>query len=131
MVTLIISMDMTVLSYALPFITADLEPTSSQLLWITDVYAFVLAGLLIPMGTLGDRIGRRRLLMIGAAVFGAASVATALSTSPGMLIGTRAVMGAAGGDPHAVDHVADPQHVPRRERASGRDRALGGRLLRR
>ncbi|MEV4724892.1 MFS transporter [Micromonospora humida] len=96
MVTLIISMDMTVLSYALPFITADLEPTSSQLLWITDVYAFVLAGLLIPMGTLGDRIGRRRLLMIGAAVFGAASVATALSTSPGMLIGTRAVMGAAG-----------------------------------
>lgn len=96
MVTLIISMDMTVLSYALPFITAELEPTSSQLLWITDVYAFVLAGLLIPMGTLGDRIGRRRLLMIGAAVFGAASVATALSTSPGMLIGTRAVMGAAG-----------------------------------
>lgn len=96
MVTLIISMDMTVLSYALPFITADLEPTSGQLLWITDVYAFVLAGLLIPMGTLGDRIGRRRLLMIGAAVFGAASVATALSTSPGMLIGTRAVMGAAG-----------------------------------
>ncbi|SBT43747.1 MFS transporter [Micromonospora auratinigra] len=96
MVTLIISMDMTVLSYALPFITADLAPTSSQLLWITDVYAFVLAGLLIPMGTLGDRIGRRRLLMIGAAVFGAASVATALSTSPGMLIGTRAVMGAAG-----------------------------------
>lgn len=96
MVTLIISMDMTVLSYALPFITADLEPTSSQLLWITDVYAFVLAGLLIPMGILGDRIGRRRLLMIGAAVFGAASVATALSTSPGMLIGTRAVMGAAG-----------------------------------
>ncbi|WP_019872580.1 MFS transporter [Salinispora oceanensis] len=96
LVTLIISMDMTVLSYALPFITADLEPTSSQLLWITDVYAFVLAGLLIPMGTLGDRIGRRRLLMIGAAVFGVASVATALSTSPGMLIGTRAVMGAAG-----------------------------------
>ncbi|MFJ6199907.1 MFS transporter [Micromonospora sp. NPDC092111] len=96
MVTLIISMDMTVLSYALPFITADLEPTSSQLLWITDVYAFVLAGLLIPMGTLGDRIGRRRLLMIGAAVFGVASVATALSSSPGMLIGTRAVMGAAG-----------------------------------
>ncbi|MBW4705813.1 MULTISPECIES: MFS transporter [unclassified Micromonospora] len=96
MVTLIISMDMTVLSYALPFITADLEPTSSQLLWITDVYAFVLAGLLIPMGTLGDRIGRRRLLMIGAAVFGVASVATALSNSPGMLIGTRAVMGAAG-----------------------------------
>ncbi|ABP55207.1 MFS transporter [Salinispora tropica] len=96
LVTLIISMDMTVLSYALPFITADLAPTSSQLLWITDVYAFVLAGLLIPMGTLGDRIGRRRLLMIGAAVFGVASVATALSNSPGMLIGTRAVMGAAG-----------------------------------
>ncbi|WFE64841.1 MFS transporter [Micromonospora sp. WMMD714] len=96
LVTLIISMDMTVLSYALPFITADLQPTGSQLLWITDVYAFVLAGLLIPMGTLGDRIGRRRLLMIGAAVFGVASAATALSTSPGMLIGTRAVMGAAG-----------------------------------
>lgn len=95
-VTLIISMDMTVLSYALPFITADLNPTSSQLLWITDVYAFVLAGLLIPMGTVGDRIGRRRLLMIGAAAFGAASLATAFSDSPGMLIATRAVMGAAG-----------------------------------
>ncbi|WP_328338402.1 MFS transporter [Micromonospora sp. NBC_00421] len=120
MVTLIISMDMTVLSYAVPFITADLEPTSSQLLWITDVYAFVLAGLLIPMGTLGDRIGRRRLLMIGAAVFGVASAATALSTSPGMLIGTRAVMGAAGATlmPSTMSLIRNMFHDENQRRAA-------------
>ncbi|HET6501550.1 MAG TPA: MFS transporter [Amycolatopsis sp.] len=96
LVTLIISMDMTVLSYAVPFISAQLEPTSGQLLWITDIYAFVLSGLLIPMGTLGDRIGRRLLLMLGATAFALASAATAYASSPEMLIAGRAVMGAAG-----------------------------------
>lgn len=96
LVTVIISMDMTVLSYALPFISAEQAPTSGQLLWITDIYAFVLAGLLIPMGTLGDRIGRRKLLIIGAVAFGLASAASAYATTPEVLIGTRALMGAAG-----------------------------------
>jgi MFS transporter, DHA2 family, multidrug resistance protein len=78
--SLLYSMDLTVLYLAVPSLTADLEPTSSQLLWITDIYGFLLAGFLITLGTLGDRIGRRRLLMIGAAAFGAASLLAAFST---------------------------------------------------
>ena len=93
---LLYSMDLTVLNLALPQLGADLEPTSVQLLWIVDIYGFLVAGSLITMGTLGDRIGRRRLLMIGAAVFGAASVLAAFSTSAGMLIATRALLGVAG-----------------------------------
>jgi MFS transporter, DHA2 family, multidrug resistance protein len=93
---LLYSMDLTVLFLAVPELTADLEPTSSQLLWITDIYGFLLAGLLITMGTLGDRIGRRRLLLIGAAAFGAASVVAAFSTSAEMLIAARALLGVAG-----------------------------------
>jgi DHA2 family multidrug resistance protein-like MFS transporter len=89
-------MDLTVLHLAVPSLSADLEPTSSQLLWIIDIYGFVVAGSLITMGTLGDRIGRRRLLMIGAASFAAVSVLAAFSTSANMLIGTRALMGVAG-----------------------------------
>src|SRR5512134_2754038 len=68
--TLLISMDLTVLHLAVPLLTEDLQPTSSQLLWITDIYGFMIAGSLITLCTLGDRIGRRRLLMIGAAAFG-------------------------------------------------------------
>ena len=90
------SMDLTVLNLAAPSLSADLKPTSVQLLWILDIYGFILAGALIPMGTLGDRIGRRRLLLIGAGAFGAGSVLAAFSISPGMLIATRAVLGLAG-----------------------------------
>jgi DHA2 family multidrug resistance protein-like MFS transporter len=89
-------MDLTVLHLAVPAISADLRPTSAQLLWIIDIYGFLVAGSLITMGTLGDRIGRRRLLMIGAAAFGVASVLAALSTSAEMLIATRALLGVAG-----------------------------------
>jgi DHA2 family multidrug resistance protein-like MFS transporter len=89
-------MDLTVLHLAVPQISEDLRPTSAQLLWIIDIYGFVVAGSLITMGTLGDRIGRRRLLMIGAATFGVASVLAAFSTSAEMLIGTRALLGVAG-----------------------------------
>src|ERR687896_1281782 len=64
------SMDLTVLHLAVPAISADLEPSSAQLLWIVDIYGFLLAGSLITMGTLGDRIGRRRMLLIGAGAFG-------------------------------------------------------------
>ena len=93
---LLYSMDLTVLELAVPKLSADLKPTSSQLLWIMDIYGFLLAGFLITMGILGDRIGRRRLLLIGAAAFGAASVFAAFSGSAHMLIVTRAVLGVAG-----------------------------------
>jgi DHA2 family multidrug resistance protein-like MFS transporter len=89
------AMDLTVLNLAVPHLTADLRPSSTQLLWIVDIYGFLTAGFLITMGTLGDRIGRRRLLLIGAAAFGAASVLAAFSTSASMLIATRAVLGVA------------------------------------
>jgi DHA2 family multidrug resistance protein-like MFS transporter len=90
------SMDLTVLHLAVPAISADLEPSSAQLLWIVDIYGFLLAGSLITMGTLGDRIGRRRLLLIGAAAFGVASVLAAFSASAEMLIAARALLGVAG-----------------------------------
>ena len=93
---LLYSMDLTVLNLAVPSLSADLKPSSTQLLWIIDIYGFLVAGSLITMGTLGDRIGRRRLLLIGAAAFGVASTLAAFSTSAGMLIATRAVLGLAG-----------------------------------
>jgi MFS transporter, DHA2 family, multidrug resistance protein len=89
-------MDLTVLNLAVPSLSADLKPSSTQLLWIIDIYGFLVAGSLITMGTLGDRIGRRRMLLIGAAAFGVASAVAAFSTSAGMLIATRALLGLAG-----------------------------------
>jgi MFS transporter, DHA2 family, multidrug resistance protein len=89
-------MDLTVLHLAVPALSADLQPSSAQLLWIIDIYGFLVAGSLITMGTLGDRIGRRRLLMIGAAAFGAVSVFAAFSVSAEMLIVARALLGIAG-----------------------------------
>src|SRR5207244_1543047 len=81
---------------AVPKLSAALKPSSAQLLWIVDIYGFLIAGSLITMGTLGDRIGRRRLLLIGAAAFGVASVIAAFSTTAEMLIATRALLGVAG-----------------------------------
>src|SRR5687767_15768074 len=89
-------MDLTILHLAVPALSAALQPTSAQLLWIIDIYGFLVAGSLITMGTLGDRIGRRRLLLIGAAAFGVTSVLAAFSTSAEMLIATRALLGLAG-----------------------------------
>jgi len=89
-------MDLTVLHLAVPAISAHLRPTSVELLWIIDVYGFMVAGFLITMGTLGDRIGRRRLLLVGAAAFGGVSILAAFSTSPTMLIASRALLGIAG-----------------------------------
>jgi len=89
------SMDLTVLNLAVPALSADLKPTSAELLWIVDIYGFLVAGSLITMGTLGDRIGRRKLLLIGAAAFGVASFVAAFATSPAMLIATRALLGVA------------------------------------
>ncbi|WP_424891316.1 MFS transporter [Streptomyces sp. XH2] len=93
---LLVSMDVSVLFFAMPAISRDLEPTGTQQLWIFDSYAFALAGLLITMGSLGDRIGRRKLLLAGALAFGAASVAAAYAQSAEMLIAARAVLGLGG-----------------------------------
>ncbi|POX52376.1 MFS transporter [Streptomyces sp. Ru71] len=93
---LLVSMDVSVLYFAIPAIGADLEPSGTQQLWIFDIYAFVLAGLLMTMGSLGDRIGRRRLLLIGAAAFGAASLVAAYANSAETLIAARAVLGIGG-----------------------------------
>jgi DHA2 family multidrug resistance protein-like MFS transporter len=94
--TLLLSIDVSVLYLALPFLAADLGADGTQQLWIMDIYSFVLAGFLVTMGTLGDRIGRRKLLLIGAALFGVASVVAAFSRSPEMLIASRAALGVAG-----------------------------------
>jgi MFS transporter, DHA2 family, multidrug resistance protein len=93
---MVVVVDLTVLHLAIPTVTVDLQPSPSQMLWIVDIYGFLLAGSLITMGTLGDRIGRRKLLLIGGAAFAAASVLAAFSNSPGMLIVARAVLGIAG-----------------------------------
>ena len=93
---LLISMDASVLDLAVVPISEDLSPTSTELLWIVDVYGFVLAASLITMGTLGDRVGRRRMLLTGAAGFGAASVLAAFSSTPEQLIAARALLGIAG-----------------------------------
>ncbi|GAA3593196.1 MFS transporter [Nonomuraea rosea] len=94
--TLLLSLDLTVLHLALPKLVTDLGANSTQLLWIGDIYGFALAGLLVTMGNLGDRIGRKRLLLIGAAAFGAASVVTAYAPSAELLIVARALLGVAG-----------------------------------
>jgi DHA2 family multidrug resistance protein-like MFS transporter len=89
-------MDLTVLKLAIPAISTGLQPSSTQLLWIIDIYGFFVAGSLITMGTLGDRIGHRRLLVIGAAVFGVGSLVAAFAASAEMLIVIRALLGIAG-----------------------------------
>jgi len=93
---LLYAMDLSVLNLAVPALSQDLRPSASQLLWIIDIYGFLVAGSLITMGTLGDRIGRRKLLLIGAAAFGATSVMAAFSRSAGTLIAARALLGLAG-----------------------------------
>ncbi|MFD7818951.1 MFS transporter [Streptomyces sp. NPDC059785] len=93
---LLVSMDVSVLYFAIPSISADLEPSGTQQLWIFDIYGFVLAGLLMTMGSLGDRVGRRRLLLFGAAAFGAASLVAAYADSAETLIAARAVLGIGG-----------------------------------
>ena len=90
------TMDLTVLHLAVPQISADLQPTSVELLWIIDIYGFFVAGSLITLGNLGDQIGRRRLLLIGAITFALTSVLAAFSTSAEMLIISRALLGVSG-----------------------------------
>ncbi|BDD80647.1 MFS transporter [Tsukamurella pulmonis] len=90
---LLVSIDGTVLGFALPSIAATLGPTAAQQLWIIDVYPLVLAGLLVSMGSLGDRWGRRRLLLLGATGFAAMSVVAAYAPTSAALIAARAGLG--------------------------------------
>ncbi|WP_442802471.1 MFS transporter [Streptomyces sp. CMB-StM0423] len=94
--TLLLALDVSVLHLAVPHLAADLQPGNTQMLWIIDIYGFMIAGFLVTMGTLGDRVGRRRLLLIGAAAFGAASVAAAYAPTPEALIAARLLLGVAG-----------------------------------
>ena len=112
---LLYAMDLTVLHLAVPALSEDLQPSSAQLLWITDIYGFMVAGFLVTMGTLGDRIGRRRLLLTGAAAFGVVSVVAAFSVSPEMLIASRALLGIAGATlaPSTLSLIFSMFHDPR------------------
>jgi EmrB/QacA subfamily drug resistance transporter len=91
---LIVNLDNTILNVALPTLVRKLGATSSDLQWIVDSYAMVFAGLLLVGGSLADRFGRKRLFLVGLAIFGGGSIGAALSGSVGVLIGWRAVMGA-------------------------------------
>lgn len=93
---LLVSMDFSVLYLAIPSITSALDPTAAQQLWILDIYGFLIAGLLITMGNVGDRVGRRRILLTGAALFGLASVIAAFAPNAAVLIAARALMGVGG-----------------------------------
>jgi DHA2 family multidrug resistance protein-like MFS transporter len=108
------SMDLTVLNLAVPQLSAELRPSGAELLWIVDIYGFLVAGSLITMGTLGDRIGRRKLLLIGAAAFGIASVLAAFSTTAAMLIAARALLGVAGATlaPSTLSLIRNMFHDP-------------------
>lgn len=94
--TMLTMMDINVLFLALPHLSADLGASSTEQLWITDIYGFLIAGFLVTMGTLGDRIGRRKVLVTGATAFGILSAIAAFSTNPEMLIVIRALLGIAG-----------------------------------
>ncbi|WP_351234356.1 MFS transporter [Streptomyces sp. NPDC002133] len=94
--SILLSLDVTLLHLAVPHLGAALEPSSTQMLWIIDIYAFMIAGFLVTAGSLGDRIGRRKLLLGGATAFGIASVLAAYANSAEMLIAARALLGIAG-----------------------------------
>jgi MFS family permease len=94
---IVVSLDLTILNVALPTISAALHADTGDLQWLVDAYSLVFAGVMLPAGVLGDRLGRKRLLLAGLAVFLAASVWCALSVSAGELIAARAVMGLGAG----------------------------------
>ncbi|WP_045557176.1 MFS transporter [Streptomyces sp. FxanaA7] len=112
---LLVAVDATVLGLATPYISEDLKPSGTQLLWIGDIYSFVIAGLLVSAGSLGDRIGRKKLLLIGATAFGAISVLNAYATTPEMLIVARALLGVAGATlmPATLALIRNLFHDPR------------------
>lgn len=113
---LLVSMDGSILFLAMPRISQALTPTADQALWILDVYGFAVGSLLIAFGNIGDRYGRRRLLMIGATIFGFGSVAAAFAPTPELLIAARAFMGVAGATllPSALAVLSELFSDPRR-----------------
>ncbi|MFF3614107.1 MFS transporter [Streptomyces sp. NPDC002580] len=112
---LLVAVDATVLGLATPYISEDLQPSGTQLLWIGDVYSFVIAGLLVSMGSLGDRVGRKKLLLVGATAFGLISVLNAYATTPEMMILARALLGVAGATlmPATLALIRNIFHDPR------------------
>lgn len=112
---LLVAVDATVLGLATPYISEDLKPSGTQLLWIGDVYSFVIAGLLVSMGSLGDRIGRKRILLGGATAFGAISVLNAYAATPELMILARALLGVAGATlmPATLALIRNLFHDPR------------------
>ncbi|MEU0057387.1 MFS transporter, partial [Streptomyces sp. NPDC006334] len=112
---LLVAVDATVLGLATPYISEDLAPSGTQLLWIGDVYSFVIAGLLVSMGSLGDRVGRKRILLGGATAFGAISVLNAYATTPEAMIAARALLGVAGATlmPATLALIRNIFHDPR------------------
>ena len=112
---LLVAVDATVLGLATPYISEDLQPSGTQLLWIGDVYSFVIAGLLVSMGSLGDRVGRKRLLLIGSVAFGLTSVLNAYASTPELLIVARALLGVAGATlmPATLALIRNLFHDPR------------------
>lgn len=92
---LLIAIDLTVLHLVLPSLSEQMHPSTTEMLWIADAYGFALAGLLITMGNIGDRVGRKKLLLIGASLFGVASVITAYAPTAELLIAARALLGIA------------------------------------
>ncbi|MER5729920.1 MFS transporter [Streptomyces sp. NPDC002138] len=93
---LLVALDATILHVAVPSVTEDLRPGSIELLWIVDAYPLVCASLLILFGTLGDRVGRRRILLLGYGLFGIASAIAALADHAQLLIAARALLGVGG-----------------------------------
>ncbi|MEV7868671.1 MFS transporter [Streptomyces sp. NPDC088124] len=112
---LLVAVDATVLGLATPFLSEDLKPSGTQLLWIGDIYSFVIAGLLVSMGSLGDRIGRKKLLLTGAVAFGGVSVLNAYASTPEMMIVARALLGVAGATlmPATLALIRNLFHDPR------------------
>lgn len=112
---LLVAVDVTVLGLATPYLSEDLRPSGTQLLWIGDVYSFVIAGLLVSMGSLGDRIGRKRILLVGSTAFGAVSVLNAYATTPELMIAARALLGVAGATlmPATLALIRNLFHDPR------------------
>lgn len=111
----LLAIDNTVLALAVPALTEALEPTATQLLWIGNIYSFALAGLLITAGNLADRIGRKRLLLIGATGFGIASAMAAFAPTAETLIAARALLGVFGATimPSTLSIIRNVFHDPR------------------
>lgn len=123
---LLLAIDGTVLYLAVPSLSRELEPTAEQLLWIGDIYSLALACLLVIMGTASDRVGRKRLLLIGVAAFGLSSLLAAFAATPETLIAARALLRGLRGGHHALHPRADPEHLHRPQGAHPGDRDLVG-----